>query len=105
MIKGFITGSLALIVLYVVVQPGPSQKLGLASNTLVASMRRLFEPDVAGIGDHSGFTTSITPINPSTSGGGAVPKFTSLDNPYGTTGINGTNPQWITAADYFSKLN
>ncbi len=89
MFRGFVTGSLALIALYVVVQDGPSKKLGIASSALVASARRLFDPGVAGIGDHSGFTTSIVPIAPGAGGGGGgVPKFTGF-NAYGVNGING----------------
>lgn len=53
MLKGFAAGSLVLIVLYVVVQPGASSKTASASNAFVQGMRRLMSPQVAGIGDHS----------------------------------------------------
>jgi hypothetical protein len=52
-LKGFVAGSLALIILYVVVQPGTSGKVEQGGNTLVALTKRLFSPEVAGIGDHS----------------------------------------------------
>lgn len=69
MLKGFVAGSLALIMLYVVVQPGASGKTALASNALVQGFRRLFSPQVAGIGDHSkttptGASSGSTPANP-----------------------------------------
>lgn len=53
MLKGFITGTLALVVLYVVVQPGASTRAGEASNVLVAGMKRLLSPNTAGIGNHA----------------------------------------------------
>jgi len=51
--KGFLAGSLALIVIYVVVQPGASGKVESGGNALVQLTRRLFSPQVAGIGDHT----------------------------------------------------
>lgn len=67
--KGFFWGTLILAGLYVVVQPGASAKTEVASNVFVQSLRRLFSPQVAGIGDHSktsatGGTGTGTP-NPS----------------------------------------
>lgn len=51
--RGFLLGSLTLIAIYVVVQPGTADKLGIGGNTLVALMRRAMSPNVAGIPDKS----------------------------------------------------
>jgi hypothetical protein len=61
MFRGFLWGSLALIMLYVAVQEGTSRKTALASNALLQGAQRLFSPEVAGIGDHS----KTTPTGPS----------------------------------------
>jgi hypothetical protein len=77
--RGFAFGSLALIVLYVVVQPGVAEKLGLGGDTLVAGAKRLFDPTVAGIGDHSTpvkVTSSLTPIQRPATGGGVIGRYT-----------------------------
>ncbi len=47
--RGFAFGSFALIVLYVAVQPGTAGAAAKGSNVLVAGLRRLLSPDVAGI--------------------------------------------------------
>lgn len=62
MLRGFLTGSLALIVLYVGVQAGSAGKAEQASNVLVAGLRRLLSPNVAGIGSHA---KSATPASTS----------------------------------------
>lgn len=51
--KGFVTGSLALIILYVVVQAGTSSKLDSASKTSTSLLKRALSPGVAGIGNHN----------------------------------------------------
>ena len=51
--RGFLVGSMALIVLYVAVQPGTADKLGLGSNAVIALIRRGLSPQVAGIPDKS----------------------------------------------------
>lgn len=56
--RGFAIGTLALIALYVAVQEGTSGKTEAASNALVAGMRRLFSPEVAGIGNHAKTTAT-----------------------------------------------
>ncbi len=106
MLKGFVTGSLALIVLYVVVQPGPSQKLGIAGNVVVELLKRGFSPDVAGIPDFSTRGASKADAKlidnsgsgASGGGGGGTPKFTS--NPTGGLLSNPANQQVI--GNYFS---
>ena len=52
--RGALAGTLVLIVVYVVVQPGASSKAGEASNAFQTGLKRLFSPQVAGIGNHSG---------------------------------------------------
>ena len=46
---GFLVGSLALIVLYVAVQPGTAGAAQAGGNVLVAGLRRALSADVAGI--------------------------------------------------------
>ena len=46
---GFAVGSLVLIGLYVVVQPGSARAAEAGSNVLVSGLRRLLSADVAGI--------------------------------------------------------
>lgn len=53
MLRGFVAGSLVLIVIYVATQQGASTKTETASRWSVEVLRRLTSPDVAGIGDHS----------------------------------------------------
>jgi hypothetical protein len=53
MSRGFATGTLALIVLYVVVQPGTAGKADTASGWLQQGMRRWLASDVAGVPDRS----------------------------------------------------
>lgn len=67
MIRGFATGSLALIILYAVVQSGVSGRAGEASSTLVAGLRRLLSPGIAGIGNHA--TAGATGTAPAPGGG------------------------------------
>lgn len=52
--RGALAGTLVLIVTYVVVQKGTSDKLGAASSAFQEGLKRLFSPQVAGIGNHSG---------------------------------------------------
>lgn len=46
---GLAAGSLALIAVYVAVQPGASGRLAAGGNVLVVGLRRLLSPEVAGI--------------------------------------------------------
>ncbi len=67
--RGMLAGTLVLIVVYVVVQPGASSKAGEASNAFQTGLKRLFSPSVAGIGNHSGATDAgATPASTNTSG-------------------------------------
>lgn len=47
--RGFVIGSLALVVLYALLQPGAADRVGQGSNVLVSGMRRILSGDVAGI--------------------------------------------------------
>lgn len=47
--RGFLVGSLSLIVLYVLVQPAAANKAGQASNTLTNLFERALSPKVAGV--------------------------------------------------------
>jgi hypothetical protein len=47
--RGFITGSLALVVLYVFLQPGSTNKLVTGNNALMTMFRRALSGDVAAI--------------------------------------------------------
>ncbi len=69
---GFLLGSLALIVTYVLVQDGVAGRVDQAQNVFTALLRRVMSPDAAGIGDHT-----KRPAQPAPSGGaGGSPKFT-----------------------------
>lgn len=104
--RGFVVGTLTLIVLYVVVQDGPSKKLGIAGNVAVELLKRGFSPDVAGIPDFSARGAARadaklidrTGGGASGGGGGGTPKFTSQPNNTGNPLI--TNGQFI--GNYFS---
>jgi hypothetical protein len=50
---GFFSGSLALIALYTVSQPGVAAKLGVGSNVVVGLLHRALSPGVAGLPDRS----------------------------------------------------
>jgi hypothetical protein len=56
--RGFLAGTLTLIVLYVVVQPGASSKADTASNWAQQGMRRWLAVDVAGVPDRTKKTTT-----------------------------------------------
>jgi hypothetical protein len=58
--RGFVVGSLALIVLYVVVQPGTADKAATGGNVLVSLLRRALSPQVAGIPNHGGAYAAST---------------------------------------------
>lgn len=47
--RGVLAGSLALIVLYVVVQPGASSKVEQGGNVITKLFRRALSPGVAGV--------------------------------------------------------
>jgi len=47
--RGFVVGSLALIALYVLVQPGTSAKVSGGLGLTQAIFNRILSPDVAGI--------------------------------------------------------
>jgi hypothetical protein len=51
--RSFIAGSLALIALWVAVQPDTANKIGIANSALIVAVRRLLSPDVAGVPDRS----------------------------------------------------
>lgn len=72
MIRGAIAGSLALIILYAVSQNAAADKAQEASNILVAGLKRLLDPGVAGIGNHATNVQPSTPSTPSKPGGTPV---------------------------------
>lgn len=47
--RGFVTGSLALIVLYTVIQPKAAERTGKGANLLASMLYRALSPEVAGI--------------------------------------------------------
>lgn len=49
MIRGFLAGSLALIALYVLVQPGVAEKVEQASGLSLSTFRRALSPQSAGV--------------------------------------------------------
>lgn len=51
--KGFLWGSLALIILEVIVKPAAADKVGTASNILVAGLRRLSDPKYGGVPNYA----------------------------------------------------
>lgn len=73
--KGFLAGSLALIVLYVALQPGTANKADTASGVLVSGIRHLLSGDFAAVPDRGaqrniGRTTTTSAPAPSTGGSG-----------------------------------
>jgi hypothetical protein len=73
MLTGFLAGTLALVVLQVVVRSGDKAQQG--GNAVVAALKTLFEPGRAGIGNHAA-PAGDAATNPSSGGGGTPPKFT-----------------------------
>lgn len=69
--RGFLAGSLALIILEVFVQSGPANALSQSSNVLVSGMKRFLSPGVAGVGNHGSnqgagvaSPTAVAPASP-----------------------------------------
>lgn len=52
--RGFLLGSLALIVLYTALQPGSAKAAAAGGGVLVSGLRRFLSPDVAGIPQRKG---------------------------------------------------
>lgn len=52
--RGFFVGSLALIVIYTVVQKGASDKISSGGGALIGLARRALSPSVAGVPDRAG---------------------------------------------------
>lgn len=77
MIRGFAVGSLALIILYAVVQPGASGRVDEASTTFVSGLRRLLSPGIAGVGNHNTAGTA-----PASSAGTAGRSVATAAGPY-----------------------
>jgi hypothetical protein len=53
-LKGFLIGTLALVVLFRVVQPDAAGKLAAGGGVVASSMARLFSPSVAGVPQRHG---------------------------------------------------
>lgn len=87
MLKGFAAGSLTLIVLWVFVQRGTSDKLTGASSLIVGGLRRFMSGDVAGVPSKA--TAKTNTVQP--------PADPNADNrirgPLGTPLI--TAPAWV----------
>ena len=86
--RGFLAGSLALIVLYVVVQPGTAGKAATGGTVLVSALRRALSPQVAGV-PNRGQPTATWHAPPSTGGGAGGGKFSPT---IVTPGKPGTTP-------------
>lgn len=56
--KGFLAGTLLLVALQVGLQPGSAGKASQGSGVLLALLRRLMDPRVAGVPDHRPLTTA-----------------------------------------------
>ena len=52
--RGFLVGSFALVVLYVALRPNSPKAVAAGGNVLVAGLRRVLSPDVAGIPQRKG---------------------------------------------------
>jgi hypothetical protein len=52
-VRGFLVGSLTLIVIYVVTKPGSTEKLVSGNNALLTMFRRVLDGGVAGVPDKS----------------------------------------------------
>lgn len=70
MVKGFIAGSLGLIILYAVLLKGSTDRITEGGNAVNAGMRRFLEPGVAGVGNHAKGTA---PAGGGSGSGGGVP--------------------------------
>jgi hypothetical protein len=73
--RGFAAGSFALIVLWVVVQPGTADKASTGGNVLVSALKRALSAQVAGVPDrsHSGAVIVAPAPAPSPSKPGTIP--------------------------------
>lgn len=52
--RGFVVGSLVLIVLYVALKPGSAAAVEVGGNVVVDGLRRALSPDVAGLPQRGG---------------------------------------------------
>ena len=53
MLRGALAASLVLVVLYTISQKGASSRIGEAGGVFTTGLKRLFDPTVAGIGNHA----------------------------------------------------
>jgi hypothetical protein len=74
--RGFLVGSLALVVLYVLVQPGTAAKADTASGVVTTALKHLLSGDFAAIPDRSGtqrkFSKTLTTSTGTGSGSGST---------------------------------
>lgn len=70
--RGFIAGSLALIVLYVVVQPGAAARAATGGGVLVDLLQRAISPQVAAIHDRSNVKKDLAQSSTVGAAGGQV---------------------------------
>lgn len=76
--RGFLTGSLALIVLYVLTQEETANKIGLGSNVLTEMLTHALSPSYPGIPNKS----RLRKIPSAQSGGTTQPGATTVDVSY-----------------------
>ncbi|HET6215347.1 MAG TPA: hypothetical protein VFE14_20950 [Micromonosporaceae bacterium] len=70
---GFLAGSLVLIVLYVLVQPGAASKVESASGLSLTALRHALSPEVAGISNRAARAKPGQAVGPGAGiGGGAA---------------------------------
>jgi hypothetical protein len=78
-VRGFAVGGLALIALYVAVQPNNAKAATAGSNALVGLLRRFLASNVAGIPQRKP-AAAATPASTSFGGGTASPTVPALIN-------------------------
>lgn len=83
--SGFLSGSLVLIALWVLVQEGTSSKVEDASGLSLRMLRRAVSPDVAGLPDRARRRAGATSPAPAPGGSGGSGRFLPLVG-YGTLG-------------------
>lgn len=77
MIRGFLAGSLLLIGLYVLVQPGVASKVEQASGLSLQALRRALSPEAPGVPDlrQRRRVAMIRRAPPIVGGGGGIPQI------------------------------
>jgi hypothetical protein len=77
--RGFVVGSLALVVGYVLLQPGAAGKISTGGGLLAGGLRRLLSPTVAGIPQRGGVTKSgPQPTGAAPASSSVLPSFVTV---------------------------